>query len=757
MLKTRSVLAPLLAFSFLAGGAPFSAPAAEEESDYLTLSWEENTPLVQIMDFVKAAMDAAPKFKSGGQVKGFVFPTKFKEARLNFSQRLQVPVPKGATLDQRAEVLLRLFHTLLEICDPGYALVDRGSVYEIVEGAKRVKKPVRIVTQEEALALPPDDVLITLLYTFKHFEPGKVTAVLGGFLNKNAGEEANHILDTKTVILTAFASKIREIYKLLDIVDANAPEMSIFFVPLAHASATEIEPTISQIIKARESSGSRGAIAVGQRTQAQILPNPRTNKELILLATPNDAADIRSLIEKLDTELAYGKASVRFFKIKHREASEVKKIIDELYTQRREITAPPPGSNRPPPGFPGQGTGQPLPENTPLSEEARSLFIAPRIVADDRSLTASAVPAGAAGTTVPGNASGGGTNMLIVIAPSERVLAEVEDIIDEVDQRKPLVLIEATVMELGPDASREFGVELAAGDKPDGNSVRGAAATGMGISTPNFSTAPPTRTPAAASGGLTAYLFQDSASRIPFIIRMQETDSMTDVLACPKLLANDNELAKFTISRQEPYQRQETTSGGVITTSQAFEEAKTELEFTPSISTEANPVRMDTGEFLKDENGKIVYEKRKYVRMKVSQKIESFKGAASFAGGTPPKESREAATTVTILDKSTVAIGGFTSKRKSKTVNKVPFLGDIPILGFFFRREAETDTMTTLFIFITPHIVDDLRDLEDLPESFRTPEQIEDLKRKYKSHFPGATFEDPKKDKPDPAVPQPAK
>lgn len=735
----RRVAAFLLAASCLLSPARAADPVTEWE--YLPVKWDESTSLTTVMEFVRRAMEAAPRFNAGGQVKGFVFPTKFKEAKLNFSVNLQIPVPKGASLDQRAEALLGLFHTLLEISD--YALVDRGSVYEIVEGTKRLKKPVKIISQQEALALPADDVLVTLLYTFKHFDPGKVTTVLGSFMNKNAGEEVNHILDTRTVILTAFASKIREIYKLLEIVDANAPEMGISFVPLVHASATEIEPTITALIKAREASALRGALAAAQKTQAQVMPNPRTNKELILLATPSDAEEIRRLIERLDTELAYGKSTVRYYKIKHREASEVKKIIDELYAQRREITAPPPGPRQGAPGLPGVGGAVPQME-APLSEEARSLFIAPRIVADDRTLTTSSLPvAGAAGADPAGTAASGGTNMLIVIAPSERVLKEVEDIIEQVDRRKPLVLIEATVMELGPDASREIGVELAGGDAADDHSIRGAGATSFGISTPNLGTAPPTRTPTAAEG-LTAFLFKDSASRIPFIIRLQETDSLTDVLACPKLLANDNETATFVISRQEPYQRQETTSGGVITTSQAFEAAETELEFTPSISIEANPVRLASGEILKDENGKVVYEEKKYVRMKVMQKIESFKGAAAFAGGTPPKESREAATTVTILDRSTVAIGGFTSKNKRKTVKKVPVLGDIPILGFFFRDTAESDTMTTLFIFITPHIVDDLRDLEDLPDSFRTPEQIEALKRRYKGHFPGVPFQDEK-------------
>lgn len=730
MLKRRRAARRRLAggtfLALVATLAPAPLPAAEDtEYEYMTLAWSEGTPLTQIMEFVKAALYDSPAFNKDGQVKGFVFQDDFKGKKLNFSQKLQVPIPKGASADQKARVMLSLFHTLLEISD--FSLVDRGTVFEIVPGSKRQKKPIRIYTQEEAKILPAEDILVAQLYTFKNFDPGKLASVMGAFLNKQAGEEITPVLDTRTVVLTAYASKIRELYKILEIVDAATSEMAVTFVPLEHASATELEPTITQIIKAREQAGGHAGRPSPQGQGALVLANPRTNKEIIVLATPEETAEIRHLIERLDTELSYGQASVRFFQIKHRDAGEIKTLIDDLYAQRREVTQAPPAA----PPAPGQPPGA---QAIPLSEEARSALIAPRVVADTRMLSLAPGVAPAA-TDAAGTTPSGGTNMLIVIAPSERVMAEVAEIIDRVDRLKPLVLIEAIVMELGPDASREVGVELATGDAPRDGSIRGAAATGMGISTPNFANTPPTRTPGAPTGGLTAYLFKDTADRIPFILRLQETDSLTDVLACPKLLASDNETAIFTISRQEPFQRQETTSGGVITTSQAFEAAETILEFTPSISVEMLPRRDAAGEMLRDAAGQPVLEPRHYVRMQVKQKIESFKGVATFAGGTPPKESREAETTVTILNGSTVAIGGFTSKNKRATVSKVPVLGDIPILGFFFRSESTTDTMTTLFIFITPRIVDNLQDLEGLTDDFRTPEDIETLKKVHKRHF----------------------
>ncbi len=751
-------LGALLAGTLLApwpqGAGAAGEKDKEAECEYVVLEFDEKTPLPLIMEYVKTAFAKSPKFNAGGRLKGFVYPDTFKQKTLNFSQSLKVPIPKGASDDLRAEVMLSLFYTLLEISD--HSLIDRGTVFEIVEGKTRQKKPIRIYTQEEAATLPPDDVLVAQLYTFKNFDPARLSGIATTLLNTTAGESLLPIPDTRTVLLVAYASKMCELYKILERVDANTSEMEISYVELAHASATEIVPTITDIIKAREQAGGRQGAPTQRSQTAQVFPNPRTNKELILLATPEDAQDIRVLVKKLDQELTYATASVKFFPIKHRDANEVKTIIDSLYEERGKVTAPAGGR---PPGFPpglipppGAGAGQLLPQDI-QSEEARSLFIAPRVVADTRNeATPSATGRGglvgpaAAGQTSSG---GGGTNLLIVIAPSERVLKDVEEIIEKVDRRKSLVLIEATVMELGPDASRDIGVELAAGDEAKPGTTRGAAVTGMGLSTLS-PTSPPTRIPTAPASGLTGFLFKDSASRIPFLISLQESDSMTDVLACPKLLANDNETATFEIKRQEPYQKQETTTGGVITTSQAFAEASTVLEFTPSISLEGFHVRDEAGELLKDDQGNPILEERKYVRMKILQQIESFKGAAVFDGGTPPLESRKATTTVTILNSSTVAIGGFTSKNKRKTVNKVPFLGDIPILGFFFRRESTADTMTTLFIFITPTIIDDLRDLDNLADSFRNPSQFEELKQQYKSHFPPSSFEEddaPEKDK----------
>lgn len=737
MLK-RFLLAVLcLAFVLPVPGAP------DDEFEYIPMKFEEGTPLTAVLDTVRRVMEESPKFNQGGRVKGFVYPDEFKDKKLNFSPNLQIPVKKGATIDQKADVLLGFLHTLLEMSE--FALVDRATVFEIVKGDKRIKKPVRIFTQAEAQSIPAEDLLVSQLYTFRNFDPVKLQGVLVPFLNEQAGEKVNPIVDTNTVVLTAFASKMRELQKILDLVDRRSANMTVTFVPLKYAAASEIEPTLREILKAREQTGGRPALPGAQTGQAQILANPRTNKELILLATEEETKEIIELVAKFDTELSFGKATVQFFKIKHRKASEIKDLIDNLYKERQTVA-----QSQQRPGLPpGPGAPPSLPPAT-MPDDLRTALIPPQIVADSGSIGATGTTSTAPGTTSSGGTSGG-TNTLIVIAPSERVLADVKEIIDQLDRRKPLVLIEAVVMELGPDASRSMGVELAAGDEAKQGRTRGAGATNMGLSTPDLSTSPPTRTPSTASGGLTAYIFKDSAKRIPFLIQLQETDSLTDVLACPKILANDNEKGDFQISRMEPYQKRETTTGGTTTTSQDFAEAKTSLTFTPSISTEYAPVLDKDGKPVLDEKGLPKLEERRYVRLELSQKIESFKGSAAFSGGTPPKESRTATTVVTILDGDTVAIGGFTNKNKRSTINKVPLLGDLPILGWLFRSESTSDSMTTLFIFITPRIVNDLTELERLPDSFHSPAELEELKQKYKEHFPqmpGMRKDEPKKPAP---------
>jgi general secretion pathway protein D len=74
-------------------------------------------------------------------------------------------------------------------------------------------------------------------------------------------------------------------------------------------------------------------------------------------------------------------------------------------------------------------------------------------------------------------------------------------------------------------------------------------------------------------------------------------------------------------------------------------------------------------------------------------------------GGNPIFTKKDIKTVIRIQNAQTIVLAGLISKKKSRPVTKVPILGDIPLIGFLFRRTNTTVTKTNLLVFITPHIV----------------------------------------------------
>ncbi len=104
------------------------------------------------------------------------------------------------------------------------------------------------------------------------------------------------------------------------------------------------------------------------------------------------------------------------------------------------------------------------------------------------------------------------------------------------------------------------------------------------------------------------------------------------------------------------------------------------------------------------------------VRLKIHQEVTNLSPEALQAEA-PVTNKREAETTVTVADKSTVVIGGLIRNDRTEVLSKVPLLGDIPLLGYFFRRRETTLEKRNLLIFITPHII-------------RTPQEAENIRKK---------------------------
>lgn len=176
-----------------------------------------------------------------------------------------------------------------------------------------------------------------------------------------------------------------------------------------------------------------------------------------------------------------------------------------------------------------------------------------------------------------------------------------------------------------------------------------------------------------------------------------EKNTKVNILSTPRILTLDNHEAIINISQEVPYleSTQETATGGVLT-SYNFRDVGVILTVTPRIN------------------------KSGTVTLDMNQQINSLVEFTLF--NAPVIAKREATSTVTVKDGQTMIIGGIIEDNKTETIHKVPILGSIPFIGKLFRREEKKTEKTELMVFITPHII-------------RNPEEADEITKKQQSEL----------------------
>jgi len=190
---------------------------------------------------------------------------------------------------------------------------------------------------------------------------------------------------------------------------------------------------------------------------------------------------------------------------------------------------------------------------------------------------------------------------------------------------------------------------------------------------------------------------------LDFMLRAQQENIDAKLLANPRVLVLDNEKANFKIISEIPYQElTESGMGGAIGTT-AFREVGVELDVTPHLTRED------------------------MIRLRLKPKFSVVTGTVQVAGivGTIPQpivDRREADTTLLVKDGQTVVLGGLRKREATKQINKIPLLGDIPLVGLLFRFEGEDTVTSELVVFIRPRIVEQPIMSETERKQFETTE-----------------------------------
>jgi general secretion pathway protein D len=282
----------------------------------------------------------------------------------------------------------------------------------------------------------------------------------------------------------------------------------------------------------------------------------------------------------------------------------------------------------------------------------------------------------------------------IIITASREEWVEIRRIIEQLDRERKQILLEVLIAEVSGRDTKDFGIDWRVTTPQAGHSQfnSGLALEGKMVDSNGMITGNNT-----LSGFSIGFL--KTGGNLLGIFNANIGNQNFNVLSAPQILTLDNQEAEINVGQDVPVKTQERTSGGgtseATVNSFEYRPSGIKLKFTPNINS----------------NGNIV--------------LELFSEVTNIEGGSvstvnPTFNKRNVKTFITVDNGQTVVIGGLVSTERLQAVKKIPLLGDIPLLGFIFRRTTYETKRTNLMVFITPIILNDRETADGLTRTKRS-------------------------------------
>jgi len=568
--------------------------------------------------------------------------------------RVTIVSPSRVTVEQAYAV----FESVLQV--KGFTTVDGpGGVTKIIP--VREAKESSIETVRDDRPSPNRDHFVTRLIPLRYIDAQDISNTLKPLVSKDAAMVA--YAPTNTIILTDSSSNIRRLLTILEAIDVESYREELAVIPVeiygAELSATTgaTSPRRSRRAARAAAQAAAGGPQLAPGIEVRILTDERTNS-LLVLAPRAQIEDVRELVRKLDVEVT-GRGRINVYYLKHADAEELAQTLNSLLSGQ---------TSQPSVGQTGAAAGAPQALRSAVTELAEGITL----------------------TADPG------TNSLVIQASKEAYDTLVR-VIEKLDIQRPQVLVEALIMEVNVTDSLELGfnwtASFAEGDftvasvtRAIGEGAMEGAMNGMGM-------------PSATSGitlRARSTFTPNSDTTIQTILTMSATDNSTNVISAPHILTSDNEEAEIRIGNNIPIITGRTNSPTGDT----------------GLSQSVNVERQDIGVTLRVTPQ---ISEGDTLRLNIFQEISDVTDSLSVGD---PNEvgvaltNRRVENTVVVADGETVVIGGLISDDVDETETKVPWLGDIPFLGWAFKSTSESETKQNLLVFLTPHIVRSAADLE---------------------------------------------
>jgi general secretion pathway protein D len=727
--------------------------------------------------FQEADIDSVLRFLAEASGK-MVFKDSTVQTSVTIRNQSRIPVKEAISIIQ----------FVLDL--KGYSLVETPQALIVTTAADSIKKrSSKVTTGRELSSVPEGREIITHVIPLKGADAVRLREELNPIFGGPGGASIIANSDTNSIVVVDTADNIRRMLTLINLLDKDlTDEISVEVIRLKYADATEMARYLSDLFRPDETqrgggggqpqfqpgmppgapmaTGGRSALAQ-LRGRVRIAADERSNS-LIVYAAPANIKSIKDLIAEIDVNLA-PRTEYRIIALKYADATGLSDQLNQLVDPNAQRNRQGGGFF----GFFGGGGGggsqdrglleyrvvpdvrtnslvvtapvdgitqlEDLVKRLDVPSEVRNVVrifqlknaIASEVSTVLRNLFLGTQQQGGVGfglfgagqrTQIPPNSPldllrqvtivpNDQTNQLLVSGPSQtfEVIEKLLSTEEGLDRKLPQVFIEVIIADVTLDDETKYGIEW--------NAISGSSALGAGFGL-NSGT--------GSGNGLKYSLL---SKNFQATLNALKTNNRLKIINTPHVMVTDNSPAVITIGEQIPYSGETTITNGIAQSSVEFLDVSITLNVTPHISPGGN-ILMDIDQ--------VVNSLVEFIEVSPNQLA-------------PRTTNRRAGTTLIVKDDQTIVLGGIISDQDRRDVQKIPILGDIPLLGQLFRSTTRTKSRTELVVFITPHIVaedgsgksgtvDDIREYERqrlqvdplkiLDAPFRRPLDIrpEDLK-----------------------------
>ncbi|WP_042421094.1 type II secretion system secretin GspD [Comamonas granuli] len=579
----------------------------------------------------------------------------------------------------------------------GFTVVESAGLYKVVPEADAKLQGGSVSVAQGGASGPAGGQIVTQIYRLNHESAANLVPVLRPLISPN--NTINVSPGSNALVITDYADNLQRLGRIIAAMDVSTAS-DVEIIPLRHAIASELAPLVARLIDPGASpAGAPGAPGLADTSfKTTLLAEPRSNALVLRAANPARVAQVRALVEKLDQPPTPGSSAasgnIHVVYLKNADATKLAATLRAALAAAGAAAGASTGTGAAAPAS-GGGTSSMTMTGSGLSS------------------TAAAASGGGLGTGASSSSgstnqpSTGGqiqadptTNSLIITAP-EPQMRQLRAVIDQLDGRRAQVLVESLIVEVNANKLAEFGIQWQGVMGKQGDGTVGVIGTNSGVTGANIlgvtaalaagDAASIGKAVGSLGGGLNLALAPRVGGQyyLGALASFLQNSGDANVLSTPNLMTLDNEEAKIVIGNNVPF----------VTGSYAN---------TGGNSGAVNPFttveRKDVGLMLKvrpqiNENGT--------VKLSIYQEVSKIDTSTLKDQNGPTTSKRSIESNVLVDDGSIIVLGGLLEDSYAQAEDKVPFMGDIPLLGNLFRSENRARRKTNLMIFLRPVVVRD--------------------------------------------------